>query len=383
MAHATPLQRLSVSRFLIPGMIAVILCFVSAVSIQAQDAQTTSGDESWTATTENAVANANPLRTTESHTKSGNRSVDKQTLEVLGPNGRYQPDSETEKETVRVNATTTRTIVRTYKWDGNGRRKLAQVTEEEARSAANGDAQVVRTTSSSDVNGNFRVVQRETADTKKTSPDAQETKTTVYVADGNGGFTAARQTQELQKRTAANRIEEKKTTMLPDGNGNFKVGEVSERTIQEDGKNRTTEERVSRADLDGRLSEVSRTVGEERETGGGEKSSTVDSYSTNVPGVAGDGRLHPSQRVKTVQKKDANGETTEQQVELPNAGNPSDGPQVRGKTKYIVRYAASGTRGTKTVQVNDGNGHLNVVSVEDRKSDQAAPPAQPPPDKPK
>ena len=80
-------------------------------------------------------------------------------MEVLGPNGRYQPDSETEKETVRVNDTTTRTVVRTYRWDANGQRKLAQVTEEEARTSASGDAQAVRTTSSSDVNGNLQVVQ--------------------------------------------------------------------------------------------------------------------------------------------------------------------------------------------------------------------------------
>jgi hypothetical protein len=383
MAYSKRENPLAVSWLLINWIVFAILCGGSAVSAQAQDAQANSRDESWTATTENSVTNVNPSRTTESHAKSGNRSVDKQRVEVLGPNGRYQPDSETEKETVQVNATTTRTVVRTYMWDADGRRKLAQVTEEEARSTASGDAQVVRTTSSADVNGSLRVVQRETADTRKTSPDLQETKTTVYLADGNGSFTKSRQTQELQKRTADHRLEEKKTTLLPDGNGNWKVGEVKEKTIQEDGKNRTTEERVSRPDLDGRLSEISRTVGEETETNAGEKNNTVDTYSTYIPGLVGDGRVHLNQRVTTVQKKNSDGETTEQQVELPNPGNPNDGRQVRAKTKYIVRYGASGTQQTKTIQANDGNGNLNVVSVEKRKSDQAAPPAQAPSDKPK
>ena len=382
MAYSKPDNQVAVSTLLINLMISVVFCFGSAVSIQAQDTQRNSSDESWSATTETSVSNANPSRTTESHVKSGNRSVDKQKVEVLGLNGRYQPDSETEKETVRVDAATTRTVVRTYKWDGNGQRKLARVTEEEARSTASGDAQVVRTTSSSDVNGNLRVVQRETADTRKTSPDVQETKTTVYLADGNGGFTTSRQTQELQKRSSDHRLEEKKTTLLPDGNGNWKVGEVKEKTIQEDGKNRTTEERVSRPDLEGRLSEFSRTVGEETETNAGEKSNTIDTYSKNVPGLTGDGRLHLNQRVTTVQKKNSDGETTEQQVELPNAGNPNDGRQVRAKTKYVVRYGASGTQQTKTIQEHDGNGNLNVVSVEKRKSDQVASPAKAPSDKP-
>jgi hypothetical protein len=382
MAYSMPENLVLVSRLSVNLMVSVVFCLGSAASIQAQDAQRNSSDESWTATTETSAKNAIPSRTTESHAKSGNRSVDKQRVEVLGPNGQYQPDSETETETVRVDATTTRTVVRTYGWDGNGQRKLAQLTEEEVRSTASGDAQTVRTTSTPDANGSLQVVQRETADTRKTSPDVQETKTTVYLADGNGGFTTSRQTQELQKRSADNRLEEKKTTLLPDGNGNWKVGEVKEKTIQEDGKNRTTEERVSRPDLEGRLSEFSRTVGEETETSAGEKSNTVDTYSTEVPGLAADGRLHLNQRVTTVQKKNADGETTEQQVELPNPGNPSDGRQVRAKTKYIVLYGASGTQQTKTVQVREGDGNLGPVSVDTRKSDQAPPGAQTPSDKP-
>jgi len=382
MAYSKPENQVAVSTLLVGLTISVVFCFGSAVSTRAQDGQRSSSDESWTATAETSAKNAIPSRTTESHAKSGNRSVDKQRVEVLGPNGGYQPDSETETETVRVDGTTTRTVVRTYSWDGNGQRKLAQVTEEEVRSTASGDAQTVRTTSTSDANGSLQVVQRETADTRKTSPDVQETKTTVYLADGNGGFTTSRQTQELQKRNADNRLEEKKTTLLPDGNGNWKVGEVKEKTIQEDGKNRTTEERVSRPDLDGRLSEFSRTVGEETETSAGEKSNTVDTYSTEVPGLAGDGRLHLNQRVTAVQKKNSDGETTEQQVELPNPGNPSDGRQVRAKTKYVVLYGVSGTQQTKTVQVREGDGNLGVVSVDTRKSDQAPPTAQTPSDKP-
>ena len=315
------------------------------------------------------MENTNPSRTTQSHTKSGNRTVDKQRVEVLGLDGQYRPDSETETETVRVDDTTTRTVVRTYRWDGNGRRTLAQVTEEEARSTASGDGLAVRTTSSSDVNGNLQVVKREVTDTRRTSPDAQETKTKVYLADGNGGFTMSLQTQELQKRSDDNRVEVKKTMLLPDGNGSWKVGEVKEKTINEDGKNRTTEERISRPDSEGRLSEFSRTVGEERENSAGEKSSTVDSYSRNVPGSSDDGSMHHTQRVATVQKKESDGETTEQQVEQPNPGNPSDGPQVTARTKYTVRYAASGSEKTKTIQVPDGNGPFKVFSVETRKSD--------------
>src|SRR5207253_8853521 len=115
MAYSKPDNHVAVSTHLINLMISVVFCFGSVVSSQAQDAQRTGSDETWSATTETSVSNANPSRTTESHVKSGNRSVDKQRVEVLGLNGRYQPDSETEKETGRVEAATTRTGVSTDK----------------------------------------------------------------------------------------------------------------------------------------------------------------------------------------------------------------------------------------------------------------------------
>lgn len=367
----------STNKRLISSLIVLFLWLGSTVCARAQDAQPNNTDESWTTTTDTHIDNTTPSRTTESHTKSGNRSVDKQRLEVLGPDGRYQPDSETEKETIQVNATTTRTVVRTYGWDGNRQRYLVQVSEEEARSSAGGDAQMVRTTSSSDVNGNLQVILREVADTKQTSPDVQETRTTVYRADGNGSFTPSLQTQESQKRNADHSLEVKATSLRPDGNGNWESSEVREKTIKQDGKNRTIEDRISRPDAEGRLSEFSRTVGEETVTTAGERSNTVETYSTLVPGLTGDGHLHLNERTTTVQNKDSGTKAIERSVTQPNPGNPSDGLQLQTKTKYIVRYAASGTLQTKTIQVRGSDGTFNVVSVETKKSDEV-PSAQAP-----
>jgi len=368
---------ISTTKLLITSLISTVLCIGSAACAEAQEAQQASGDESWTATSEGYMENVNPWRTTQSHTKSGNQTVDKQRVEVLGLDGRFWPHFETEKETVRVDATTTRTVVRTYKWDGNGRRTLAWVTEEEARSTASGDGQAVCTTSSSDVNGNLQTVKREVTDIRKIGPDMQETETKVYLRDGNDGFMMAVQTQELQKRSDDRTMEVKKKTLVPDGNGNWKVDELTEKTLQGNHRNRTAEERISRPDAEGRLSEVSRTVGEETQNTSGERSSTVDRYSRNVPGSTDDGSMHWTQRVTMLQKKDLDGETTEQHVEQPNSGNPSDGPQVTAKVNYAVRYAASGLEKTKTIQVPDGNGTFNVFSFETQKSDHV-PPAQGP-----
>jgi hypothetical protein len=163
----------------------------------------------------------------------------------------------------------------------------------------------------------------------------------------------------------------KKTLLQPDSSGNWQVAEVKESTIKEDNKKRTSEERISRPDSNGGFSEVSRTVGKETENAAGEKSTSVETYFTNAPGVAADGGLHLNSQETTVQKTDLGEKTTEQQRKLPNPNDPNGSPQVTTRTKYTVRYAASGTEETKTSQERDINGAFNVVSTEARKSDEA------------
>lgn len=376
----------SATKLLVRLTLAVILWVGSVVCVRAQDTQPNKSDESWTAAKQTSIDHANPSRTLESHSKSDDRSMDKQRVEVLGSDGRYQPYYDTETETFQVNASTTRTVVREYRWDSNGRRNLLQVTEQESQSLSNGDTRVVSTTSSADVNGSLHFQQREVADIKKTSPDVQETRTTVYLNDGTGSFTPSQQTREVQTSRADHSVEVKKTTLLPGANGNWQVFEVKEKTIKdEDAEHRTTEERVSRSDVDGRVAEVSRTVGQENQTADGVKSVTIETYTPNVPGVAGDGKLHLTERGTSMQNRDADNKTSEQQIQQPKPGNPTDGLQVRAKTKYTVHYAANGTQQTKTIQTRDANGNFSVISVETEKSDQV--PAQPvqkaPPDKSK
>src|ERR1700720_804010 len=79
-------------------------------------AQDVSGNKSWTASSQQQDPGGvlNPTRTSQTHTESGGRVIDKTLVEAIGPDGRYVPYSETEKESVRVNPTTVRNIERTY-----------------------------------------------------------------------------------------------------------------------------------------------------------------------------------------------------------------------------------------------------------------------------
>jgi hypothetical protein len=121
----------------------------------------------------NLVANANPYRTKESHAKSGNRTLDKKTVEVRGPDGRYELYYRTEIETIQESPTLRRSITRTYNPGQDRSEHLTQITEVETRGSDDG-SRTVKTISNSNLDGKFEVKEREISVTEKSS-DSQKT----------------------------------------------------------------------------------------------------------------------------------------------------------------------------------------------------------------
>jgi len=356
------------------GFAAIALYFVFSLALLAQtsDTQSAGQDQSRTATTDLSSNNANPTRSTESHTQSGNRTLDSRSLQRRGSSGDFEPYQDIETETVKVNSTTVRTTTRTFGRDTDGRKTLVQVREEERRTTPGGDSSVTRVVSNPDANGRLQAVQRETTQTKKISKDVQETKTTVMLPGINGALAPAMQIQERREEGGNGGVESQKTTLLPDASGNWQVNEMQHSVTRHDGKTSTTEERVSRLDPDGKLSEVSRTVSKESETAPGETSGTKEIYSVDVPGSGRDGSLHLVERSTTAQRTSPTGEQTVQhQVEQPDPGNPDVGLRVTVRTTDTRRPGTSGSKSTQTIEALDPNGNLSVVSVDTTKSDNA------------
>jgi hypothetical protein len=377
-------------------LLAIAAYFCSSLALWAQTSNSQGADTSqsapatnWTATTESHDGNTNedPIRTVESHSQSGNRTVDEQSVERRGSDGSFEPYQDIEKETVQVDSTTVRITTRTFNRNADGDKTLVEVTEEETRTSAGGDLNVARTTSAPDANGNLQLVRRQLEETKKTSPNVEESKTTVLLPDINGGLTPAVKVQERREQDAngSGTVESQKTTLLPDGAGNWQVGEIRETTSKQEGADHRTDERVSRPDSEGRLGEISHTISQESESSPGEARKTVETYSVDVPGAVADGSLHLVQRATTAQATISTGQqVTEQKVEQANPGDPGSGLQVTTVTVDTVRPAASGAQATRTVQARDTNGNLDVISVDTTKSSnihaiqiQIAPPEKP------
>jgi len=337
-------------------------------------AQNSSGNQSWTASSQQEDPNGaiNPTRTTETHTVVDGRTVDRTVVETLGPDGRYVLYSDTEKQSVRVNDTTVRNLERSFARDPDGERTLIQERQEESRSLPGGEEKVVRTTSNPDADGALQVVQRELEDSKQLSPGVRETTTTVLTPDGNGGFAPAVQIDQRETQSSDGTIDFKKSTLLSDGTGHWQLSEVREGTRKRENgpmlskDDRSKDERLLRPDANGNLAVVERTVSKQTDLGSEEKRDTVETYSTNVPGQAGNDSLQLVQRETTVQHHTAAGErSTTQQIERSNPGDPSDGLHLAQETINIVKPGGSGAANEKrTILSSNSDGRLGEVWVD-------------------
>lgn len=370
----SPALHLSSARCIVTVLLTMWLLSPYALTQSQGSSDALGADQSWTATTRQELPGSlNPTRTSESHTEAGGRTVDNQSIESMGMYGRYTPYLDLQKETIKVDANTVRTVERAFSRDSEGRKTLVQVTEEQKRTLAGGEVKVVRTTSNPDANGGLQVVQRQIQDTKQINPNVQETQSTFLTLSTNGGLAASMQTTERNTKTSDHSLEFRKSTLLPDLNGGWQVGEVREGTVKDDGKDRTKDERVLRPGADGNLSVVERTVSKESQNATGEKRSTVETYSNNLPGSPVDSSLRLNERVTTLQRKGDGGvQSTAKQVEQRNPAQPSDSLQLTREAIDIVRPGLGGTtRETQTLRSRDSTGGLGVVSVDTRKQDNA------------
>ncbi|HEY7099987.1 MAG TPA: hypothetical protein VH437_24905 [Terriglobales bacterium] len=338
------------------------ICLLIATRLLAQSSSTSTSESQ-------GPSGVDGIRRSENHTESDGRTTNKQSLERMGMDGRYVPYLDVEKESIRVNATTVRTIERTYGRDPDGRKTLTQVVEEEKNSLPDGTEKVVRNTSNPDADGRLQLIRRETEDTKQSSANVQIMKATAYSVGSDGRLVPSSQSEERRTRTGDHDTQFRRSTLLPDLNGNWQLQEVHEGVIRDDGKERTTEEQILRPDNDGRMTVVDRTVNKEP-LNSEEGKSTQETYSTTVPGSADAGRLQLTQRVTNVRRKTLQGGTiTEQEVSQRNPGAPNDGVRPTQKTIDIVRPTSAGgtEHQTQTISI-DANGGSNVVWVDVGKS---------------
>ena len=192
------------------------------------------------------------------------------------------------------------------------------------------------------------------------------TNTTVSMPDINGGFSAAVRTEQRETRDSDGTIKSTKSTLITDSIGGWKLSEVRESTSKPESADiRSKEERILRPDTNGQLEVVQRTVSKEARDSSGEKRGTVETYSTDVPGVAGDNGLQLVQRETTVQRSSSGTQSSVRQVEKVHPGSLSEGLALTEETIDIVRPNGSGTVDkSHTILTTDSYGRMSQVLVD-------------------
>jgi hypothetical protein len=90
------------------------ICCADGSLLHAETPDDANASKSWTSSTEQYSGSANPIRTKESRTQNGNRTVDTQVLERKGIEGDYEPYLVVERETIKVDSTTVKIVERSY-----------------------------------------------------------------------------------------------------------------------------------------------------------------------------------------------------------------------------------------------------------------------------
>ena len=349
-------------------------CTLSSVAQTSDPTITDQPDHSWTATTDsksdNLLPTRLPVRINESHSQNGQRTLDKRSVEIHGTDGHFEPYQDIERETLQVDATTVRTVTRTFSQDVNGKKALVQVTEEEKHILPGDDSNIVRVTYNPDVNGKLQPVQRDLIGTKKTGKDTEETNTTVMLTNIDGGLAPAFKTREVRKAGDNNTAETEKTTWLPDVNGKWQVSEIRQEVATPEANGRRIEEAVFRPDAEGKLNQISRVVSHELESASGDTRSSVETYSIDVPGTSQDGRLHLVERKNSLSHSSPAGEEkTEQRVEQVNPGDPKRGLRVSVLVDGKMVPGPAGNFGTVSVEMTQSD-RTRTIQIQHTPSDQ-------------
>lgn len=310
-----------------------------------------------------------PARWRETQQKTEDGEARARVQEGLSLDGNYQPTLETEEEIIQQDDRTTRVIRRLYSTDAAGRRRMIRLSEEDHTELPGGGERVVRTFSDIDLQGRLSVVQEETEETRQVGAGKTESQTVVRRPDINGGFQAVRQEHRVEEETAPGVVNINSTQLLPDGNGRWETQEVREQVIQTQEGETRIEDKVSRRDVNQKLSPAERTVTREWTDKQGQERRTVEVFS-NTRGAIGryaDDGLRLNSRTETTTRTlpDGSQETIEETSTRPEISPAS---RLRASERLVRFSRPTGTAEVKTntrVETRDVNGrYVNFINLE-------------------
>jgi hypothetical protein len=298
-----------------------------------------------------------PRRHVQTRTESDGREVVVEAVEALDIEGRFGAIEETVTETTRPAPGAVYTRRDVFRVTADRRRMLAETTESQQETRANGDT-TVHNTWSADVNGHLRLTSRLVEQTTSTGPDLRRTDTTLLVPHVNERLRETERT-EYTERIIPGVVRHDSTHMVRDVNGRWRAIEVRRGEVREIGPSeRVEEETIQRPDVNGRLAVAETNV---IRSDRNEQDVVIETYAPYT-----DGRPPLRERVRRTTTATADGGSyTVEEVEARNPVAPSDPLRVIRRTVTTVRPIGAGEWATeRQVFERDVNGRLQLVRNE-------------------
>jgi hypothetical protein len=325
------------------------------------------------APTERVVVRSNPFggalpsRTVETRRDSGGSEVVTETLQSPDIDGRLVPTRETSTETTRTGPTTVQTRRDVFEFGASRQRMLVETTESARETLPDGSVRTVVTTQAPDINGHLGLTVRQIEHTTSIAPDVRQTDIAVFRPGLNGALQESERLQQTERQVTPDVLRKETTWFVRDLNGRFQPTETRIQDVRTTGPSeRVEEETAATLDINGKLTVSERSVTHHVEANG-QKQTVTETYSRNLPGVAGsDSRLELSHRVRTTTTSaaDEGGQTVEE-VEQLAPGSPNDPMRLAQRTVATTRkISADQWKTDRQVLVPDANGRLAVASDE-------------------
>ena len=290
--------------------------------------------------------------------------LDQTAVETVGLDGRYVLYMDTERESIRLDATTVRSLEKTFARGPNGEKALIQERREDTLSLPTGSDRIVRTVANPDVNGALQIVQQEVIDSKQLGTGARETSSVILLPNPNEGLGPVMQIQEIARPQTAGTTDVERYTWLSDGAGHWQLQEVRSGIHQEGGQESTEKDSVLRPDSTGTLQLVEQTTRTQKQLGADQPSEITETYSTTVPGVAGENNLQIVRRESARRRHSLSEHTVARQIESATPGSTTGNLHTIEQTIDIVRPTANGViQENRTIYSLDANGQLREVWI--------------------
>lgn len=306
-----------------------------------------------------------PFRRVERTTESGGRKVIIERVEAPSVEGKWEPLEEVVSDTTRAGNRTTSSQRDLFRLDLGRQPRLAETTQSEQETQANGSTRNTQRTWVADLDGRLTLSSGYVAETTVGSPGRQQSNVTWSRTSPEGSLREVERTESTEHQVNSAVARRDSTYSVRDLNGRWVPTEArSGQTRGIGSAERVEEETIQRQNLNGTLVPSDEIVTRTSESNG-EQRVVIETYSQNAEGfVRSDSRLALRQRVRRSTTVTADGgRSTVEEIEARNPLAPNDPMRVTRRTLVTVRSVAPDRWVTERQMFErDANGHLILVA---------------------